>query len=128
MQDGLTGSVKASCAGTFNRPLAIPRIRWRSFCQPRIGWALLLSVIVIYAAATVARVYARKYYVFLPDYMRWTLSATPPMAAGPIHVFFLLVDHFEPNYSAARTQQWGERYRALAAPPPPHSVGRPQNL
>jgi hypothetical protein len=125
MQDGLTSSIKTDWTTWFDRQLAIPHIRSQSFGKTRrIAWALLLSVIVIYAAATVARVYARKYYLFLPDYVRWTLSAAPDMPAGPIHVFFLLVDHFEPNYSAARTQQWGKRYRALAAR---HhdSLGRP---
>jgi hypothetical protein len=83
-----------------------------------------LTMVMLYAVATAARVYIRQYYIFLPDYVR---SVFRPVAAtqGPTHVFFLIVDHFEPPLSnVERTQQWADRYRTMA---PRHrdSTGRP---
>jgi len=67
-----------------------------------------------YLAATGARFYVRKYYIFTIDYVRWML--TPAEAVHtPIDIFFLFTDHFEPNYDAQRVEQWAVRYRALAS-------------
>lgn len=80
---------------------------------------LVLLVIASYAIATAVRVYARKHYVILPDYMRWQwsqvagASASGP-SAGPTHIFLLFVDHFEPFYDVTRVERWASRYRALA--------------
>ena len=70
--------------------------------------------VALYAAATAGRVYLRKYYVFLPDYIRWSLTSSP-VAATPTHVFFLFVDHFEPLHRQDAVPRWSARYRALAA-------------
>jgi hypothetical protein len=73
-------------------------------------------VVTLYAAATAGRLYSRKYYIFLPDYIHWALTASPAPAAGtPTHIFFLFTDHFEPLYQQARVRRWSVRYRALAA-------------
>jgi hypothetical protein len=91
--------------------------RWRRW---RV---VLITAVALYALAMATRIYARGYYIFLPDYVRWAMTpATVP--AGPTHVFFLFVDHFEPDWSVDRTEEWGTRYRALAAR---HrdSLGRP---
>jgi hypothetical protein len=71
-------------------------------------------VVTLYAAATVGRLYTRKYYTFLPDYLRWA-STKSPAAGKPTHIFFLFTDHFEPLYREDRVPHWGARYRALAA-------------
>jgi hypothetical protein len=78
---------------------------------------VILLVIAFYVIATAVRVYARKHYVFLPDYVRWQwsrLAGAGGPAAGPTHVFLLFVDHFEPWYDASKVQRWANRYRALA--------------
>jgi hypothetical protein len=80
-----------------------------------------LVAVALYAGATVARVYARKYYLFLPDYVRWSPIAS---TGTPTHVFFLFVDHFEPSHDLERVRRWSLRYRALAARHQ-DSVGRP---
>jgi hypothetical protein len=84
-----------------------------------IGWGRLilrcaLTIVALYVVATAARVYLRQYYIFLPDYVR---SVFRPVAAvqGPTHIFFLMVDHFEPPLSSVeRTEEWASRYRAMA--------------
>src|SRR5437764_10949861 len=81
------------------------------------GVFIVLSLVVLYLAATAVRVYARQYYIFLPHYFRTAIPQPPESAhnaAGPTHIFFLFVDHFEPDWSLERTEQWAGRYRALA--------------
>jgi hypothetical protein len=73
-----------------------------------------LAVVSVYLAATAVRVYERKYYVFLPDYVRWSFTPSVASVQGPTHVFFLYVDHFEPAEDEARTRRWNARYAALA--------------
>src|SRR2546426_2077713 len=41
-------------------------------------------------------------------------SHPPEVAPGPTHLFFITVDHFEPDWSLPRTQDWAARYRTLA--------------
>jgi len=82
------------------------------------GVVFLLALLFVYIGATAARVYARQYYIFLPDYFRATVTGLiPPASASspaPTHIFFLFVDHFEPDWSLERTREWAGRYRALA--------------
>lgn len=70
-------------------------------------------VFTLYAIATAVRIYERKYYIFLTDYVRRAVLL-PPAPPGPTHVLVLFVDHFEPDWSVDRTQEWATRYRALA--------------
>jgi hypothetical protein len=35
----------------------------------------LLAAVTLYMVASAVRIYARKYYLFLPDYLRWTVTA-----------------------------------------------------
>ena len=84
-------------------------------------WAL--AILAAYTAAFGARLYARGYNVFFRDYVRWLV--TPARAVtSPDSVFVLFVDHFEPDFDAARTVRWSRRYQALASR---HhdNVGRP---
>jgi len=76
--------------------------------------AVCVSIVGLYFFATAARVYARQYYLFLPDYLRQSVAAPTPVVQGPTHIFFLFVDHFEPDWSVERTEQWAARYRVLA--------------
>jgi hypothetical protein len=80
----------------------------------RSGLFALCILVAAYTAAFAVRIYARKYYFFVPDYVRWQFS-TSPSIAGPIHVFLVFADHFEPAYDAARTRTWAARFAQLAA-------------
>lgn len=75
---------------------------------------LMVGVVVLYAFATVGRMYARKYYVFLPGYVTWLVTPHVALDDRPIHVFFMFVDHFEPDYSSDRVRRWADRYRTMA--------------
>jgi hypothetical protein len=69
---------------------------------------------VLYASATVARVVARKYYLFLPGYVRW--MATPaPATTGPTHLLVLVTDHFEPNRQVSIARGWMNRYVSVVS-------------
>jgi hypothetical protein len=93
-------------------PVALPftsgRLSWRRFA------ALLAIIAFLYAAASFVRIVARKYYVFLPGYVSWSLTPAP-LVRGPIHLMVLFADHFEPNRQLSVTQQWMERYVAMAS-------------
>jgi hypothetical protein len=98
-----------------SEPLGLPPLRVPSIEVLRALWLLLLASLLLYALAFSVRVYVRKYYVFLPDYLRSV--ATGPSAGGsaPTHVFVLFTDHFEPDYDEGRVNDWSHRYAALAA-------------
>jgi hypothetical protein len=87
----------------------------------------LLAIVVLYVVAFAFRLYIRKYYLFFPAYVQWSLTRAEP-STGPTHIFFLVVDHFEPDHDRAKASAWAERYTALAARhrdsegrPPQHS-------
>jgi hypothetical protein len=75
---------------------------------------LTLAALILYSLATSARVYVRRYYLFLPDYVRWSLTPAPAVQ-GTKHIFVLFTDHFEPDTNVDRTRHWAARYRLLAA-------------
>src|SRR5258708_32790804 len=82
--------------------------------RPRFGRRLLarllLCAVSLYAALFAVRVVARKYYVFLPGYVRWRLAvfARPTPAPPPVPFFFAA--QFEPTAGGGRTRH---------TPPPP---------
>jgi hypothetical protein len=97
-------------------------LRWRKWTK-----LAATALVVAYVGATAVRVYVRKYYLFLPDYARWTVTPAE-QAAGPVHIFLLFADHFEPAGDVKMTQEWDRRYRELASRhrdadgrPPQHS-------
>jgi hypothetical protein len=89
---------------------AVPRMRRTR----RVVLALFMIALTLYVMATVARIYFRKYYVFLPDYISWSFTPAPAVGDRPTHLFFLFVDHFEPDGDAARVRNWARRYGDLA--------------
>ncbi len=76
---------------------------------------LALASLALYALAFGVRVYARKYYVFLPDYLHRVANGPSVSGRTRTDVFLLLTDHFEPDYDARRVNDWSLRYAALAA-------------
>ncbi len=77
--------------------------------------ALLGSAAVVLIALAIR---SRNLQIWLPDYLR---GRRRPKVAGPTHVVFCFVDHFEPGWGKAdfatqshRVQRWCSEYRALA--------------
>lgn len=81
---------------------------------PRALLALAAAVVTLYAGATAARTVARKHYVFLSDYIRWSLTPAPAVN-GPRHLLVLFADHFEPNRNVDTVQRWMDRYERMAS-------------
>jgi hypothetical protein len=77
---------------------------------------LLLAMVAVLLVAALIR--SRNLHLWLPDYLR---RRRRPAVAGPTHVLFCFVDHFEPGWGKAdlptqrhRVQRWCTEYRALA--------------
>jgi hypothetical protein len=88
--------------------------RGRRFGTGTIVGVALLALALLYLSALSVRFYARKYHMFLPDYVRWELTPAP-VTSGPTHVLYLIADHFEPAGDAAKVERWLARYRDMAA-------------
>jgi hypothetical protein len=99
----------------------------------RIGWlraakTAFIALAALYVAATIVRVWTRKYYVFLPHYMQWAIATPAAGAPGaPTHVFLIFTDHFEPDYDLPRLKRWAARYRDMAARHRDHDGRAPQH-
>src|SRR5206468_6306591 len=116
----LPGEIRRRCmAGRAGHQVRMPRLRpWRM---------LMLAVVLAYTGAFAIRIVARRYYIVVPDYVRWSFATSSEAAkADPTHVIFLFADHFEPSHDAtgAGTRKWIARYRDLADRHHDHS-GRP---
>jgi hypothetical protein len=109
---------QAASSGTIRIPMS-----WFTACRSaltvrrlwRIGGWLCFGIVTLYVAAFATRVYVRKYYIFLPAYVRWSLTPVDQQSSGPTHVFFVFVDHFEPDHDDARANAWAKRYVQLAS-------------
>jgi hypothetical protein len=75
---------------------------------------LALLGLVTYLGLWAYRIVSRKYYVWLPGYIRWALSPRE-QSTGPIHLFFLFADHFEPGENVRLMQRWADEYPKLAS-------------
>src|SRR5262245_42033866 len=84
------------------------------------------ALAIVYTALTAGRVYARSYYLFLPDYVRWTFASAPSVT-GPKHLFVLMTGHWEPDKDTAKARRWADRYAALAAQHRDHDGRPPQH-
>ncbi|MGE5647460.1 MAG: hypothetical protein ACM336_16895 [Acidobacteriota bacterium] len=71
-------------------------------------------VLCLYGLAAAGRIYSRKYYIWLPEYLRWSMNSTEPQA-GTTHVFLVVADHFEPGNYRHRMIRWERDYPALAS-------------
>jgi hypothetical protein len=75
-------------------------------------WVVSLIVILLVAALGY-RILSRKYYVWLPGYLHWMLHQEAA-AAGPVHIFFMYADHFEPGENFGLVERWEKEYPVLA--------------
>src|SRR5262245_45011115 len=98
---------------TWTRATDLSVARKPSFNGWRLARQWLMAMAAVYIAATFVRMYARNYYLFLPDYLRWTFSVAPE-PRGPVHLFVAFTDHFEPDGQADLTQRWLDKYAAMA--------------
>ena len=73
-----------------------------------------LAILAAYVAVFSVRVYARGYEKFFRNYLRWVVTPAP-QSSTPKYVFFMVADHFEPDYDGARVARWSRRYQELAA-------------
>lgn len=82
---------------------------------------LSVAVMGIVAALLVVAIEVRRknMHLWLWSYIR---QSRPAGVAGPVHVMFMFVDHYEPKWRSpsyetevARVKAWSERYPALAA-------------
>jgi hypothetical protein len=127
MCDELTPALAWPVPSTKRTPDDASQPRSRAVKWPYVARYVLLSIVAMYSAATVVRVFARGYYIFLPDYVRRSLAAAPAPYPGPTHIFFLFVDHFEPSWDVPSVQRWADRYRALAGRHRDHAGRPPQH-
>ncbi len=75
---------------------------------------LVLLGLVLYLGLWGFRIVSRKYYVWLPGYLSWAVSS-PETPSGPVHLFFLFADHFEPGENQHLLGRWVDEYPKLAA-------------
>jgi hypothetical protein len=80
----------------------------------RLLTRVFLTAILLYLGAWGYRIYLRKYWYWLPAYAAWTLTPSET-AAGPVHIFLLAADHFEPGMNSGIVQRWLDEYPALAS-------------
>lgn len=85
----------------------------------QIAASLALIVIVAVLALAAYEVRRKNMHVWLGAYLG---QRKPVVAAGPVHVMFMFVDHYEPKWrnppyetEVARVKAWSDRYPALAA-------------
>ena len=81
----------------------------------------IIAIVVVMAVAVLLlwlAIRSRNLQIWLPDYLR---QRARPRHAGPTHVMFCFVDHFEPMWQGAdlttqraRVDRWCRDYRALA--------------
>ena len=79
----------------------------------RLLRAAILVVAILFVAALGYRIVSRKYYVWLPGYIRW-MTHQESAASGPVHIFFLYADHFEPGENFPLVERWQKEYPVLA--------------
>jgi hypothetical protein len=89
--------------GSAYAPIALVRLLTRA----------AFVAIFLFLAALVYRIVSRDYYTWFPGYVQWTLHQEKPVS-GPVHVFFLYADHFEPGEHFELVERWQKEYPALA--------------
>jgi hypothetical protein len=76
---------------------------------------IVAAAFLLYIAALGFRIYARKFYIWLPGYMHWSTNAETAAGGAPVQVFFFFTDHFEPGSNSALVEEWTRRYPGFAA-------------
>lgn len=74
---------------------------------------VIAALALIYVMTFAVRIYVRRYYLFMPDYVSWSLTRSPAVE-GTKHIFVLFTDHFEADSDGARARRWAQRYVSLA--------------
>jgi hypothetical protein len=87
------------------------RIWWNSVVH--LAKRLVLLPVILFVGALSYRIISRKYYVWLPGYAHW-LTHQEKAANGPVHLFFLYADHFEPGEHFDLVERWMSQYPKLA--------------
>lgn len=80
---------------------------------------VLAVVLLLGVAAAIVFVWRKNLHLWVSGYLS---RPAPPVVAGPIHVLFCFVDHFEPGWGrptyeveVERVRRWRDDYGALAA-------------
>ena len=72
-----------------------------------------MLAVVLFLAALSSRVISRKYYVWLPGYFE-SVATQETAKSGPVQLFFVYADHFEPGEHFEFVERWMREYPALA--------------
>lgn len=75
---------------------------------------VLLLLLALFLLSSSYRIYVRKHYIWLLSYIQTSLSSSE-MVRRPVHVFFLVADHFEPGRRKDILARWERDYPVLAA-------------
>src|SRR4051794_11564685 len=81
--------------------------RWRRGMQ--LIKRLFLLGLVLYLGLWALRIVSRKMYVWLPGYLSWAMGSQE-QPSGPVHLFFMFADHFEPGERYEFTERWLNEY------------------
>jgi hypothetical protein len=82
---------------------------------------VILLVIVAFIAVVLLRlrrVYRSGYYgLWVPSYIRGAFSRSPDrhLRQGPLHIVFVIADHFEPGQSTEHLEHWLRRYHTVVS-------------
>lgn len=84
-----------------------------------IASSLALVVILVVLGLAAYEVRRKNMHIWLGSYLR---QRRPTNLAGPVHVMFMFVDHYEPRWrnppyetEMARVKAWSDRYPAMAS-------------
>jgi hypothetical protein len=79
---------------------------------------LVLTLVVVVILLLMLRIYRRGHYdLWLPSYVRgvFTRPLDRDQRDGPLHIVFMIADHFEPGSADGPLKDWLERYRAVVS-------------
>lgn len=79
--------------------------------------SLVAIATILIGSAVTYKVIKWKAYIWLPGYIRKSFSSAPPYNGSPIHIIFLVVDHYEPGRGergVESNRRWLRDYMSLA--------------
>ena len=81
-------------------------------------WAAVVvgAGFILWAAVLGVWSYQKNIHLWFPAYITWTAGHAGKAEAspGPIHILFMVADHFEPGRDTSRAREWAARFRAIA--------------